>query len=40
VERLSDLIINRINKLDVPEYELNMNGVQNSTLYLQNLLNL
>jgi predicted glycosyltransferase len=39
-EKLSDLIINRINELDVPEFELNMNGVQNSGLCLHNLLSI
>lgn len=38
VERLSNLILNKINKFEVPKYEIDMNGVQNSNRILINLL--
>lgn len=38
VERLSNLILDKLNKLVVSEHELDMNGVQNSSRRLVNLL--
>lgn len=38
-ETLSDIIVNKLSNLKLPIYELNLNGVKNSTKILLNLIN-